>query len=52
MAMLNLTRINHATIIPESATYSGMLQKSKDFVTWGAVDSDSIENLLKEYIDG
>ena len=26
MSMLNLTRINHATIIPESETYSGMLQ--------------------------
>ncbi len=48
MAMLNLSRINHATIVPESATYSGMLQKSKDFVTWGEVDADSIENLLKE----
>lgn len=47
MAMLNLTRVNHATIIPENATYSGMLQKSKDFVTWGVVDAETIENLLK-----
>jgi len=47
MAMLNLTRVNHATIVPESATYSGMLQKSKDFVTWGVVDAETIENLLK-----
>lgn len=48
MAMLNLTRVNHATIVPESATYAGMLQKSKDFVTWGVVDAGTIENLLKE----
>lgn len=47
MAMLNLTRVNHATIVPESATYSGMLQKSKDFVTWGVVDAETIETLLK-----
>ncbi len=48
MAMLNLTRVNHATIVPESPTYAGMLQKSKDFVTWGVVDAGTIENLLKE----
>ncbi|GIR34454.1 MAG: hypothetical protein CM15mP48_1380 [Candidatus Poseidoniales archaeon] len=33
--MLNLTKVNHATIIPERPTYTGMLQKAKDFVTWG-----------------
>ena len=48
MAMLNLTRVNHATIVTESSTYAGMLQKSKDFVTWGVVDAGTIENLLKE----
>ena len=48
MAMLNLTRVNHATIVHESSTYAGMLQKSKDFVTWGVVDAGTIENLLKE----
>jgi|TARA_B100000902_G_scaffold59612_2_gene66654 large subunit ribosomal protein L30 len=47
MSMLNLTRVNHATIVPESSTYAGMLQKTKDFVTWGVVDADTIENLLK-----
>ncbi len=46
MGMLNLTRVNHATIIPESSTYAGMLQKSKDFVTWGSIDASTIENLL------
>ena len=48
MAMMNLTRVNHATIVPESSTYAGMLQKSKDFVTWGVVDAGTIEHLLKE----
>ena len=48
MAMMNLTRVNHATIVPKSSTYAGMLQKSKDFVTWGVVDAGTIENLLKE----
>ena len=48
MAMMNLTRVNHATIVPENSTYAGMLQKSKAFVTWGVVDAGTIENLLKE----
>lgn len=48
MLMLNLTRVNHATLIPDTVTYSGMLQKSKDYITWGEVDADTIENLLKE----
>lgn len=48
MLMLNLTRVNHATLIPDTVTYSGMLQKSKDYITWGEVDAETIENLLKE----
>jgi len=43
MLMLNLTRVNHATLIPDTVTYSGMLQKSKDYITWGEVDADTIE---------
>jgi large subunit ribosomal protein L30 len=48
MLMLNLTRVNHATLNPDTVTYSGMLQKSKDYITWGEVDAETIENLLKE----
>ncbi|DAC64447.1 TPA: 50S ribosomal protein L30 [Candidatus Thalassarchaeaceae archaeon] len=48
MLMLNLTRVNHATLIPDNVTYAGMLQKSKDYVTWGEVDAETIETLLKE----
>ena len=48
MMMLNLTRVNHATLVPENVTYLGMLKKSKDYITWGEVDADTIETLLKE----
>ena len=48
MMMLNLTRVNHATLVPENVTYLGMLKKSKDYVTWGEVDAETIETLLKE----
>ena len=48
MAMLNLTRVNHATILPSAPSYLGMLNKAKDYITWGEVDSELIANLLKE----
>ena len=30
MHMLNLTRVNHAVVIPDNPQYRGMLQKAKD----------------------
>lgn len=48
MGMLNPTKVNHATIVPNAPTYEGMLNKSKDYITWGEIDSDMISNLLKE----
>lgn len=48
MEALNLTRVNHGVLIPERDTYAGMLQKVKDFVTWGEVSDEAIANLLRE----
>ena len=48
MSMLNLTRVNHATIVMDNPSYRGMLQKSKDYITWGEVDANTIEKLIKE----
>ena len=48
MGMLNLTRVNHAVIIPENPQYKGMLQKAKDYITWGEVDADTISTLNSE----
>jgi len=45
---LNLTKVNHAVIVPENETYEGMLQKSKDYVTWGEISEAAIATLLKE----
>ncbi|HIF45488.1 MAG TPA: 50S ribosomal protein L30 [Candidatus Poseidoniales archaeon] len=46
MDMLNLTRVNHAVIIPENAQYRGMLQKAKDYITWGDADAELVEKML------
>jgi large subunit ribosomal protein L30 len=48
MEMLNLTRVNHAVLVPKTASYEGMLQKVKDYVTWGDVEADMISTLIKE----
>ncbi|HJM18682.1 MAG TPA: 50S ribosomal protein L30 [Candidatus Thalassarchaeaceae archaeon] len=48
MAMLNLTKVNHAVLLPETPSFTGMLQKVKDYVTWGEVDSGTIESLINQ----
>ena len=48
MGMLNLTRVNHAVIIPENPQYKGMLQKAKDYITWGEADAGMVERMLSE----
>ncbi len=45
---LNLTRPNHCTILPETPTVKGMLQKVKDYVTWGEIDEKTLKKLVKE----
>lgn len=46
LSRLLLTRVNHAVVIPETETYRGMLQKAKDYITWGEVDEDTLESLI------
>ena len=46
--MLNLTRISHAVVIPETPSYKGMLQKAKDYITWGEVSEDTFKLLVSE----
>ena len=45
---LHLTRPNHATVIPESPDYRGMLYTVQGYVTWGEADPETVSWLLKE----
>ena len=45
MDYLNLTKVNHAVIIPENDQYIGMLRKAKDYITWGNADPVSYTHL-------
>lgn len=47
LKMLNLSRPNHATIIPATPTYLGMLKTAKDHVTWGEVSAETLAELLR-----
>ena len=45
--MLRLYKRNHCVVIPNNNSYSGMIQKVKDYVTWGEIN-DEVLNLLVE----
>lgn len=44
--MLRLNRINHAVLIEENPSYKGMLQKAKDYITWGEIDSEVLVEII------
>ncbi|MDG6220519.1 MAG: 50S ribosomal protein L30, partial [Candidatus Thermoplasmatota archaeon] len=46
LGYLNLTRVNHCTVIPQTPSYKGMLQKVKDYVTWGEISPATLEKLI------
>ncbi len=46
--MLRLTRINHAVLVPETPSFLGMLRKAKDYITWGEIDPETLEEILEK----
>ncbi len=46
MKMLRLNSANHCVVVPETPSYKGMLQKVKDYVTWGEIDEPTMLQLL------
>ena len=49
MDYLNLTKVNHAVIIPENDQYRGMLQKAKDYITWGEAQRQLLRECLQAW---
>lgn len=47
MSMLRLNRVNHCVVIPENDVNKGMLQKAKDFITWGEVSDETLAKMIK-----
>ncbi len=47
LRMLRLTRVNHCVLIPDTPSYRGMLQKVKDYVTWGEINEETLARLIR-----
>ncbi len=43
---LHLTRANHATVVPEAASFRGMLHRVQGYVTWGEAEEATVGLLL------
>ena len=48
LKLLKLHKPNHVVLYQESDSLSGMLHKVKDAVTWGEVNNEMIEHILKK----
>ena len=44
--MLRLNRISHAVLVEDTPSYNGMLQKAKDYITWGEIDADLLAEII------
>jgi len=47
MKLLNLTRVNHCVIVPQDDIVKGMLNKAKDYITWGEVSEQNLARMIK-----
>jgi len=47
LKMLGLTAQNHCVLISDAPSYLGMIQKVKDYITWGSVGKEEVSLLLK-----
>jgi large subunit ribosomal protein L30 len=46
--MLNLTRKNHCVLVPKNKNYEGMLERVKNYVTYGEINKETLEELVKK----
>lgn len=48
LKLLRITRINHCSLINNSPEYLGMLNKCKDYITWGEIDTNTFTLLINK----
>jgi large subunit ribosomal protein L30 len=49
LKMLRLNRANHCVIIPDNPYFKGMLNKAKDYITWGEAEPDILTIMLHNH---
>ncbi len=47
LRLLRLHKVNHCVVVEENAYYAGMINKVKDYVAWGEISEDLVEELLE-----
>lgn len=50
MRMMRLKAANNCTVLPETDEVKGMLQKTKDFITWGEISRETLAKMLEKRI--
>jgi len=48
LSMLNLGRVNHCALVPETDAYRGMITKVHDYVAHGEPSADTVATLLRK----
>jgi len=46
--MLRLNRINHGVLVEKNPSFEGMLQKAKDYITWGEITSETLSEIISK----
>lgn len=47
LKLLRLRAVNNCVVVPENPSFRGMLEKVKDYVTWGEIDKKTLIELLR-----
>ena len=47
MGLLGVNKVNHCVIVPENASTKGMLQKVKDYTTYGEINAETLAQLIR-----
>ncbi|MDR3062634.1 MAG: 50S ribosomal protein L30 [Methanobrevibacter sp.] len=48
LKMLRLHRLNHGVLVDETPSLNGMLQKAKDYITWGEIDEETLVEIISK----
>ncbi len=48
LEMLNLHRVNHCTLVPDTDAYRGMVSKVNDYTAYGEPSQDVLETVLEK----
>ena len=47
MGLLGVNKVNHCAIVPENTSTKGMLQKVKDYTTYGEINAETLAQLIR-----